>query len=125
MDFDSDAYDDVVSIYIRVVEQDSREAAAAIEQIRVICGPRAALRATLIVTISKMEFLEQHLLSQVGGNLYLMREFPEALALMDQALAYCVQTWNAAYPNTYAQMNGSLRNPDGETGSTQSVLAAL
>ena len=69
-------YDEVVSTYIRVLKHDSPEAAAAIAQILSIHGSRAALRATLVITLLKMEVEKNHSVENLSIQMQLMKDFP-------------------------------------------------
>ncbi len=92
----SDSHDDIVSAYIQVIKLESQEASTAIEEIRSLCGVRAALRATLVLTLVKKEFHENRSIPGVGAHNYLIKEFPEAHPLLEFALACCLRAWEAA-----------------------------
>ena len=90
-------YDDVVSTYIHVLEHDSPEAAAVIAQILAIHGSRAALRATLVITLLKMEVEKNHSVENLDVQMHLIKDFPEALPLLERAITFCLQAWGIAY----------------------------
>jgi len=87
MVFDAGSYREVVATYIRVLRQDSVEAADAIEQILSLCGARAALRATLVMTILKMEVQQHQAISDISVHAYMLRDNPEALPLLEIAIS--------------------------------------
>ena len=82
----SDLHDDVVSAYIRVIEHGSPEVAADIEEIRSLCGSRAALRATYVLALVETEFQDNRLLPDIRARSYLIQEFPGARLLLEHAL---------------------------------------
>jgi hypothetical protein len=89
----SDVYDDVVSTYISVIKQDSLEAAAAVEEILVSYGSRAALRATLVMTLLKAEAQNNHSVENLSVRRELLNDFPEALPLLERAVACWLLDW--------------------------------
>ena len=96
MESDADIYSDVVSTYVRVIKQDSPEAADVVEAIRSASGSRAALRATLVITLMKMEAQRNHSLKDIRIERELLGAFPAALPLLDRAVAYWLRDWEAA-----------------------------
>jgi hypothetical protein len=90
-------YDEVVSTYIRVLEHDNPAAAAAVTQILSIHGSRAALRATLVITLLKMDVEKNHTVENLDVQMHLMKDFPEALALLEGAITACLKAWGIAY----------------------------
>ena len=90
-------YDEVVSTYIRVLKSDSPEAAIAIEELLSIYGSRAALRATLVITLLKMEAEKNHSVEAVTIQIHLIKDFPEARPLLERAIAFCLQAWGVRY----------------------------
>ena len=87
MSLPPDYYDEVVAVYIRMINQDSPQAAEIIQQIHSAYGSRAALRATLILTILKMEAQQDHPIPDSSRYTYYMfREYPEALPLLEKAV---------------------------------------
>lgn len=84
-------YDEVVSLYIRVIRGDSPGAADAIEQIRITCGARAALRATLAMTLVKIEDQRHHPIPDFSRFGYMLVDYPQALPLLEQAIQYWVK----------------------------------
>ncbi len=79
-------YDDVVDLYIRLISLDSRAAADAIEQIRITCDARAALRATLAITLIKTEAQRHQPIPDADAYAYLLIDYPQALPLLNQAI---------------------------------------
>lgn len=88
-----DLYEDVVVLYIRVIKQDSMVAGAAIEQIHAIFGARAALRATLVITLLKMEAKENYYVPDLSIYDYIMEDYLEALLLLEEAIIHCCRAW--------------------------------
>ncbi len=84
----------VVVIYIRLVRQDSIQAAAAIEQIYATIGAKAALRAALIIMIFKMEVKQNHWMPDMNSYAYLIRDFRQAIPLLERAMTCCLQAWD-------------------------------
>ncbi len=89
----SGSYDDVVATYIHVIRRDSPEAAGTVEQILAAYGTRAALRATLVLTLLKMEVQKNHPIDDFDVLTNLIKGFPAALLLMDRAIAHCLLAW--------------------------------
>ena len=79
-------YDDVVDLYIRLISLDSPAAADAIEQIRTTCDARAALRATLAITLIKTEAQRHQPIPDADAYAYLLIDYPQALPLLNQAI---------------------------------------
>ena len=111
---------EVVTTYIEVIKQDSPEAAAAIEEILVICGLRAALRATLVVTLSKMEYLENHAIQNVSSRSDLIQEFPEARPVLERALTSCLLAWETARMGVVDQANATHTRMNGKAAALAS-----
>lgn len=88
-----DLYEDVAVVYIRVIKRDSPEAGAAIEQIHSIFGARAALRATLVITMLKMEAKENYYVPDLSIYGYIMEDYPEAILLLNEAIMHCCRAW--------------------------------
>ena len=91
-----DLYEDIAEVYIRMIEHDSLEAGAAIEQIHSTFGARAALRATLVITLLKMEVKENYHIPDLSIYGYIMEDYPEAVLLLEQAIMHCCRAWNVA-----------------------------
>ena len=89
----SDQYADVVATYIEMIRRDSGEAAAAIEMILARFGSRTALRATLVITLVKMEVRKNRSIQDISAHSYLVKDFPEAWPLLEQAISYCLIAW--------------------------------
>ncbi len=96
METASDLYEDVALVYTRLIRQDSQTAADAIEQINLIFGAHAALRAALIITIMKMEVQQNDWIPNI--NLYgdLLADYPDALELTKYAITCCLQHWTGS-----------------------------
>ena len=118
-------YDDVVSTYIRVLEHDSPEAAAAIAQIISIYGSRAALRATLVITLLKMEVEKNHSVENHDVEIELISDFPEALPLLERAIAFCLRAWGIAYVESTELERWQPGNVDSESTSSTSMLPPI
>lgn len=86
-------YKDIANLYTHIIKQDSPEAGAAIEQIHAIFGARAALRATLVLTLLKMEVKENYHASAIRIYGCIFDEYPEAVQLLDQAIMHCQCAW--------------------------------
>ena len=93
METPADPYEDIALIYIRLVRQESGQAAAAIEEIQAAFGVHAALRAALIITILKMEVQQNHWLPNIGLYAHLLEDYPDAFPLTKYAMACCLQSW--------------------------------
>ncbi len=94
----SEIYADVVATYIRVIKQDSPDAAAVVEEIVSTCGSHAGLRATLVLTLIKMEAQKRQADQNIRFHMYLIKDFPEALPLLERAVTICLQVWAAPPP---------------------------
>ncbi len=64
--------DDVALVYLRLVRQESADAADLIEQIYVHFNAHAALRAALIITLLKKEIEHYHTIPEIGMYTYLL-----------------------------------------------------
>lgn len=113
MESGSGLYDDVVSVYIKGIKRESPEAAAAIEEIVSLCGSRAALRATLVITLLKIEVQKAHSVENIDVQIHLLKDFPEARPLLERAITYCVEAWETARVAAAKQTNGNLAASDG------------
>ena len=89
----SDLYLDVALVYMRLVRNDSPEAASLIEKINASFGSRAGLRAALIIKIFKMEVTQNHWVPGIQVYNYLLEDYPEALPWLQRAMACCVRAW--------------------------------
>ncbi|MEO8397870.1 MAG: hypothetical protein ABI700_33060 [Chloroflexota bacterium] len=87
--------EDIALVYIRLVEQESREAAGALELIRDAFGARAALRAAVMITILKMEVRQNHWIPFFRFYADLLKDYPAALPLTKYAALCCLQKWDA------------------------------
>jgi hypothetical protein len=90
----SNYYDDVVEVYIRMIKRDSPAAAAAIEEIFASFGSRATLRATLVMTLLKMDAQKNHSVENINVQMHLIKDFPEAVPLLERAITCWIQAWN-------------------------------
>ncbi len=103
---------DVFQLYLGLVRQESRQAAAAIEQIQELLGAAAALRAALAITIFRMEVKQQGRIPDMGIYSYLIRDYPEAIALLESAMEWCLQNWGIrSLRNIHLQTDDSI-NPN-------------
>jgi hypothetical protein len=93
MALSSDLYETAAQVYIRMVERDSSDAAAAIKQILANFGARAALRAALIIQLLKIEVGYEHHAMQIGFYAYLLHDYPEVIPLLEQAVAFSLRAW--------------------------------
>jgi hypothetical protein len=89
-------YEVVAQVYIFLIERDSRKAAAVLRRIQVTAGARPAMRAALILMFLKHEVERTHALPNLEGSLYLLREYPEAIAALKQAILACLPAWGFA-----------------------------
>jgi hypothetical protein len=107
MESRSDVYNDVVATYIHVLKQDSSDAAAAIEEILSSSGSHAALRATLVITLLKMEVQKKNSVENITSETHLIKAFPEALPLLEQAIACWIQAWSVSHAVPLGLTNGN------------------
>ena len=91
--FSQDRYKDLLLAYITLIEQDSQQAAEAIEQIYATFGGQAALRAALIITILRMEIRQNQWVPDISFHADLIRDYPEVLPLLEYAMGCCLQAW--------------------------------
>jgi len=85
--------DDVALVYIRLVRKESPDAAALIEQIHRQFGAPAALRAALVITLLKQEIQQYHALPDMGMYTYLLKDSPQAIPFLQEAIAHCLESW--------------------------------
>lgn len=117
-------YEDIANLYIRVIKRDSPEAGAALEQIHATFGARAALRATLVLTVLKMEVKENYHLPDPTIFNDIFAQYPEAVLLLRQAVGHCLAAWGITakeqfhIPSVKAQRAG---NPFAAMTRTSSV----
>ncbi len=93
METSSDRYNAATLIYTRLVRQESQEAAAAIELIHTAFGSHAALHAAVMITILKMEVLQNHWIPNIGVYAYLLADYPDAFPLTRYAALCCFRTF--------------------------------
>lgn len=93
MEPNSDLYEDAARVYIRLVEFDSPDAGAALQDIHSTLGARPALRAALIIQLLRMEVLQGSTPHQIPFYSYLLKDYPEVVPLLQQAIAYCLRVW--------------------------------
>ncbi len=103
MEAGSGSYDEVVATYIHVIQRDSPEAADTVEQILAIYGSRTALRATLVLTLLKIEVQKNHAVDNIDVQMHLIKEFPAALPLLNRAIAYCLLAWGVPLVEPFTQ----------------------
>ena len=93
MDTASDRYEDVASVYIRLVWLENKEAGAALELINAAFGAHAALRAALIIMNLKMEIQHNHWIPSIGLYAHLLEDYPDALPLAKYAMNRYLAHW--------------------------------
>jgi hypothetical protein len=93
MESSLNSYDDVVSLYIGLISQDSPQAGAAIEQIQTTIGTAAALRAALIITVLRMEVQQKYWIPDIQVYATLIQDYPQAVPLLEFAIGCCFQVW--------------------------------
>jgi hypothetical protein len=96
MDNASASNDDVTQVYIRLVRKESQDAAAVLEQIQTRFGAPAALRAALIITLLKQEIHHFHDLPSIEKYTHLLKDYTEAIPLLNEAIHFCIDTWNVS-----------------------------
>ncbi len=97
--------------YVDIVRNDSPQAAAALERLLDAAGTAALLRATYILSLLKMEVVQNCFMPDLKSYRYMIQEFDDAhTALFEQAIEGCLRAWgvkdivvsfrngNAAYP---------------------------
>lgn len=94
MERNLDLYEDAARVYIRMVERDSLDAAADLQQLHFIFGARAALRAALIIQLLRMEVCQGNYPPQIHFYSYLLQDYPEVIPLLEQAVNECLRVWN-------------------------------
>ena len=99
----SDMYEDVARVYIQVIRQDSPEAATAVEEIQIRAGSRAALRATHILTMLKMEIKQNRYMPNLSMYSYILNDYPDALPLLEHAIDCCLEAWGIQNVNISLQ----------------------
>lgn len=105
---------DVLQLYLSLVRRESRQAALAIEQIQDILGAQAALRAALAITIFRMEVKQYRRIPDIAVYTYLIRDYPEAVSLLESAMEWCLQNWGIRnLHNIHLNMDHAL-SPDTE-----------
>ena len=109
MNTTSDRYEDVARTYIRVIKRDSLAAGTAIEQIHIAYGGRAALRATLTLTLLKMSVKEHYRIPDLSIYGDITKAYPEALPLLRHAIICCCLAWGVVVPNiVYPQQDKAM-----------------
>ena len=99
------SYEDVVSLYVSLISQDSPQAGAAIEQIQTTIGSQPALRAALIITVLRMEVRQNHWIPDILVYAYLIQDYPEAIPLLEYAVGCCLQVWGIRNLKSAPQMD--------------------
>lgn len=94
MEPDSELYEDVVRVYIQVIRHDSPQAAAIVESIQSLSGWRAALRATHILTLLKLEIKQHRYFPDLTMYAHIFNAYPEALSLLEEAIHHCLKAWD-------------------------------
>ena len=108
-------YEGVVLVYIRLVRQDSPQAAAAIEQIHATIGAQAALYAALIITIFRMELKQNLWIPDMSVYAYLICDYPQAVPLLEYAIGCCLQAWGIRHLEVVHLKMSDLANSDAQT----------
>ncbi len=92
MELRPDAYQDVAHIYIAMIKKYNLEAGITIEQIHARVGARAAVLAALVVTLLRMEMMENYQRNDRSIYAMIVKDYPEALPLLNHAIE-CFSTW--------------------------------
>ena len=85
--------EDVTVVYKRLVRRESEDAATIIEQIHDQFGTHIALRAALIILLLKEEMLHYQAIPEVDMYSYLLKDFPEAVPFVSEAITRCLESW--------------------------------
>ena len=93
MRLDSAIDEEGAQLYIDMIECDSPEAAAVLRRIAMTVGDPIALQAARVLTVLKDEVRETHTLPTFRDSTYSFRDYPEALAGVEEALHYCLSAW--------------------------------
>lgn len=115
MDNGSDVYGDIVPGYIRLLALECPEAASDVEQISLRFGARAALRATLVLSLVTLDVQKTRTLQSIDTYDYLMTAFPEAQPLLEHAIECCLQAWGIKTVAPPALDDGPAADPDETT----------
>ena len=118
----SDPYDQVVATYIHLLRQDSPEAAATIEEILAVYGSRAALRATLVITLLKMDALKTHSVEDISIHNYVIKDFPEARPLLEHAVVSWLHDWGIRQTEALGLANQNPTSADEEVTTSTGTL---
>ena len=114
MESGSGLYEDVVSVYLRLIKQESPQAAAAIKEILITCDSRAALRATLVITLLKIEVQEHHAIPDTMIYSDMLRGYPQALPLVELAIKHWLHDWSIRDAKLRNGQNNRLPGADAE-----------
>ena len=104
-----DSYEDVVLLYVSLISQDSPQAGAAIEQLQIIIGTQAALRAALIITVLRMEIRQNHWIPDMSVYAYLIQDYPQAVSLLEYAVGCCLRVWGIHNLKSVSQMDAPAK----------------
>jgi hypothetical protein len=94
MDYASNWYDSIAQVYTRLAEQDSPDAASVIEEIQSLCGSRAAMCAAVAIAITKLDVQKDGRIPDMGIYTQLLKDYPEALSLLQRAVVFCLPQWS-------------------------------
>ena len=125
MDLTPDRYIDVVNTYIDVIRRDSAEAAEAISAILANFGLATALRATLVITLVKIEVQKNRAVEDVSVHAYLVKDFPEAWPLLEQAIASCLTAWGVPVAEPLDMLKVAPTSADEENTASAPELPPL
>ncbi len=114
----SSDYYDIVVVYIRTIKRESPAAAAAVEEILATYGSRAALRATLVITLLKMEVQKNHSVENISVPMHLVKDFPEVLPLLEQAITCYLQARSRLSEEPSEQAEENPADDAGEPSSS-------
>ena len=115
--------DSVALVYIRLVRQESSDAALVVEQIYSQFSAHAALRAALILMLLKQEIQHYHSIPAIGMYTYLLKDSSEALPLLEDAITLCLESWGIPqtdksgweqWRRTYETLSAEPRDPFAE-----------
>lgn len=114
-----DSYQDVARIYIAMIKKYNLEAGRTIEQIHATVGARAAVLATLVVTLPRMEIDDNYQNHDRSIYAVLVKDYPDALPLLNHAIE-CCSTWTVPDPTVIYQRSAGSSGTD-SVRSSQSV----
>lgn len=101
----SNWYESAAQFYTRMVQLDSPDAVTVIEEIRSRCGPHAAMCAAVAVAITKLDVQRNGTPPDIGIYAQLLKGYPEALPLLQQAVEFCMPQWRNPNAKAFLQAN--------------------